>query len=893
MLYNFSSSQSAPIIGKVINPQNEPLELVTVALLHHKDSTMINYTVTDSKGLFKIVENSRDTLLIQLHSTGYIPYFRMISYNKKIVDLKTITLEEETTELDAIVISAVIPVQIKNDTIAFNASSFKVNSDDNIEKLLGKLPGIEIDSDGKIVAQGNEVTKIFVDGKEFFGGDPTIVLKNLSADAIQKVEVIDKKSYESELTGVEDGEKEVVINFTLKKSKQKNGFGKASAGMGSDNRYFSNLNYNRFTTKSQVSVIGKFNNINVTGSNIKGFLKNANGIGDESDDTESDILKNRSLSGYLETGVAGINIGQEFMKKEFLNADYFYNSSVNKGTSHSRRINFSNNSDYDFESENEFENSTKNHNFNFNYKNQSSKTYSLFIDGGLVANQLKSFSARDGSYYNEEDTLVTSKIDDFRNNVEKNSGKIQLRYFQRLQKQGRSFNTKVKLSNQNIFIDNENHSFINRRLNTSNPNTRDILISRDEEFRNSNINFNFIYTEPLGGNHFAKIETHTTVNTNKENTDQQKTITTNNTSNENLMFKYLHTVNNYQSRLVYSYYKKVFNFYSALEFQDLNTSYGQVNQFEFKKSQFYLNPIVTAQYRPKKGVKYKFDYRRLIKNPNPTQSSSIVNDMNPYFIRKGNPNLKTEKINKFLFQATIHNYKNAMSLFSTINYQFSTDAIIQSIDIDEDYIKTRSYQNIGNRKRFNSVIGLTKKINGLGLRYSLRNRFLYNTSNSIINLELNDVEAKNFMVSLSFENYNKNNFDVKTGASFTSNNTTFSIAQDLNRKYTKQQYFTMFDVDVSKRLNFNTQFDFLVFTDDQFTEHQSFSLWNASVSYNLSKNKNSILKLVFIDLLDNNIDIYRRSTSNYFEETTSESLGRYAILSYTYKLNNQKRKKNL
>ena len=169
---------------------------------------------------------------------------------------------------------------------------------------------------------------------------------------------------------------------------------------------------------------------------------------------------------------------------------------------------------------------------------------------------------------------------------------------------------------------------------------------------------------------------------------------------------------------------------------------------------------------------------------------------------------------------------------------------------------------------------------------------MYNTSNSIINLELNDVEVKNFMVSLSFENYNKNNFDVKTGASFTSNNTTFSLAQDLNRKYTKQQYFTMFDVDISERLNFNTQFDFLVFTDDQFTEHQSFSLWNASVSYNLSKNKNNILKLVFIDLLDNNIDIYRRSTSNYFEETTSESLGRYVILSYTYKLNNQKRKKS-
>ena len=186
------------------------------------------------KGDFKIAEDSRDTLLLQLFSTGYLSYFKTIVYKKELTDLKTIKLEEDIKMLDEVVITAVIPVQIKKDTIGFNASSFKINHDDTIEELLGKLPGVEIDIDGKIVAQGNEITKIFVDGKEFFGGDPSIVLKNLSADAISKVEVIDKKSDEEELTGVNDGEKEVVINLTLKKSKTKSGFGKVSGGVGLD-----------------------------------------------------------------------------------------------------------------------------------------------------------------------------------------------------------------------------------------------------------------------------------------------------------------------------------------------------------------------------------------------------------------------------------------------------------------------------------------------------------------------------------------------------------------------------------------------------------------------------------------------------------------------------------
>ena len=286
---------------------------------------------------------------------------------RPLFDNDTITLKEDISSLDEIVIAAVVPVQIKKDTVSFNANSFKINHDDNIEGLLNKLPGIEIE-EGKVIAQGTTVTKIFVDGKEFFGGDPSIVLKNLSADVVAKIEVIDKKSDEAELTGVNDGNKEIVINFTLKKSKKNRGFGKVAGGLGLDNRYFSNLNYNQFNTKAQLSVIGKFNNINVTGSNIQGFLKNADGISDDSDDNgEDDFIKQqKNLNGYLKTVVAGIHYGKELKKKESFNVDYFYNLSENNGVSDTKRVFFSNSNNFNYSSENSYLNTSDNHNLNFN-----------------------------------------------------------------------------------------------------------------------------------------------------------------------------------------------------------------------------------------------------------------------------------------------------------------------------------------------------------------------------------------------------------------------------------------------------------------------------------------------------------------------------------------------
>lgn len=885
------SQTAPPIKGRIVNENKTPLEQVSVALLKQKDSTYINYTLTDGTGAFAFQEAPKDSLLLQFSYLGYESYFESVAYTNTPIELGEIRLKEDTYQLEAVTISAELPIQIKEDTVAFNANSFKVNSSDNLEMLLKKLPGLEIDSKGKVVAQGNEVTKIYVDGKAFFGGDPAIVLKNLSADAIAKIEVIDKKSDEAELTGVADGNKQVVINFTLKASKKNQGFGKASVGIGLDRRYFSNFNYNKFSPKTQFSVIGKLNNINITGSNIQGFLENADGIADESDDDDSHIKASKSLSGYLKTGVGGVNFGHEFNKKEVFNADYFYNLSDNRGMSFSKRISFSNTNNFDYEAENTFNKVSKNHNFNFNYKNRSNKTNSLIIRGRLNADDVLQNTSKSGFYYDEEEALQTTNVQEYRNKNTKKALLFNVNYYQKLKKAGRSFSVGFNTNISQKEKDNTQHTFITRNISSGNLSNSEILALRDEVFNNGQYKFNFKYTEPLGGYHYFKFQSFLKVLNQKEDIYQLKTTVTDANAEELLVYKYNNREGSYQNRMAYSYSAKKLNVFTGVELQELDRSFGVVNQDNFTSSQFYVNPFSTVQYKPTQGVKYRFVYKRIIRSPRTNESSTVINDLNPFFIRRGNPDLKTEKNDDFSLLANIYNYKSSLNFTGSVKYQYSQDAIISNIAIDDEFVKTRSYINSGNRKRLTTAFNFSKKIKGLGVRYALKTNSFYDAYTALVNLQLNDVVAKEHLMGLTLENSNKNAMDLKLGTQYSVNNTSFSIEQDLDRTYTKQHYFSSVDYDFTKQLNFNTQFDYFVFSDNQFATNLHLPLWNMAISYTV-KNSSNIVKLVLIDLLDKNVDFERRSTTNYFEETTSESLGRYIILSYTYRLGQRNKRNN-
>ena len=875
-----SNAQQTNITGKVTDTLNNPLPYASVALLKPIDSTLINFAITEENGEFTLVDNDSGKFLLQVYLSGFSAYFTDIEIKNKSIELPTIKLVENIQSLDEITISAVIPVQIKRDTVAYNANSFKIHHDDNIEDLLEKLPGVELNPDGSIQAQGNEITKIYVDGKEFFSGDPSIVLKNLSAQEIQQVQVIDKKSDEAELTGVQDNEKNYVINLTLKKKKKGRGFGKVAAGLGSEGRYFTDINYNRFTDKNQFSIIGKLNNINVTGSNIQDFLSYSGGLTDDTeDDNTPNTIPKGGLSGVLTTKVGGFNAGFEFRKKEVLNTDYFYSSMENTGTTISKRINFSSNRNFVSNSTTDVNSTNSSHRANFNYENKSNRLQRLFIRGNFTASERDAFTSRESKFIDDNDDLRYTLDQDFENHNERKSGRLFLNYIRNLSPSKRNFSGKFIYDGSSAENSNLQNS-INTRPNSTFE--RVIETSRDNSIRSGTTQIDLNYTEPLGGNHFLKFKSNSMFIRTYEDADQVRQTN----SEDPIPFSY--EIGLDQNRMLsagyYNYNTRVLNIIAGIDFLNLHRKYGHQDNMAYNSTKNYTSPNVSVRYKPNKKSTHYFNLRQQVRAPRLFESSPVVNDLNPWSTLEGNPDLQPEVQKMANLNSTINNFSKSISFYGRLNLQHTSNAIIRTIETDENYQRTRSFANYGNRRNYNLNLNFSQRRKSLGLRYTIGLNGNITHGKSLVQNELNDVMGKMYRTNLTLENNNKTLFDFKVGAIYTKNNSDFSIAKNINRNFSEQHYFVKFDYDITKKLNFNTNFDYHIFKDSNFDEIIETPFLNASISYAVTKDNNGILKFLMIDLFNQKIDIQRRSTLNYFEETTKFGLGRYFIMSFSYRL---------
>ena len=259
------SAMAATITGTVTDRNGDPVD-ATVRLLSAADSSYITGVKADLGGPYTITHVKPGRYVIEATYIGLAAAEQSVTVDSADVDVKPITLSDKSQMLDEVSVVAVkTQIKVMEDTVEFNADSYQSQPNAVVEDLLKRLPGVEVGSDGKITANGREVTKILVDGKEFFGDDPTVASKNLPVNMVDKLQVVDRKSDLARLTGVDDGEDETVINLTVKKGHNNGWFGNAEAGYGTDSRYMGTFNVNRFWNGNQLTLLGNFNNINEPG----------------------------------------------------------------------------------------------------------------------------------------------------------------------------------------------------------------------------------------------------------------------------------------------------------------------------------------------------------------------------------------------------------------------------------------------------------------------------------------------------------------------------------------------------------------------------------------------------------------------------------------------------
>lgn len=261
-------AQSSSITGSVEDTINrKTLPLTSISLLRAKDSVLVHSLRSDNKGEFKITRVAKGEYVIMFTYPAYADYIEKVIVNEnenKSLGKIMLTLRSKILE-EVLVKSKVTAIRLRGDTTEYTADSFKVREGASVEEMLRKLPGLQVDKDGKITAQGQEVKKVLVDGEEFFGNDPTMATKNLQASAINKVQVFDKKSDQAVFSGIDDGQKTKTINLTMKDDKKKGYFGKLELAGGAGDRWNNTLMLNSFRAKRKLSVYGIMSSTGKTG----------------------------------------------------------------------------------------------------------------------------------------------------------------------------------------------------------------------------------------------------------------------------------------------------------------------------------------------------------------------------------------------------------------------------------------------------------------------------------------------------------------------------------------------------------------------------------------------------------------------------------------------------
>lgn len=342
--------------GLVKDESGQPMEAVVVKLLVQKDSSMVTGGVTGANGRFLLSRINAGNYRIVFSYLGYKTISKLVKFSVQdsSVSLGTVMMEPANIELkEAVVVGKVPDIVTKEDTVEYNAGSFKTQPNAVIEDLLKKLPGVEVDKDGKIKAQGKEVKKILLDGKEFFSDDPKVASKNLPANIIEKLQVIDRKSDEARFSGVDDGEDETIINLTVKKGMKKGWFGHVMGGAGTDKRYEFNGMLNRLVDETQISLLGGTNNTGNMGagdmgaSMFSGSSRRFGGGGGKGTTTSTTTGANFNMGktdqlrfgGDIRYGYSNNDVWQKSEQQNFLKDSISYDNSEKTYNTKSHNIN--------------------------------------------------------------------------------------------------------------------------------------------------------------------------------------------------------------------------------------------------------------------------------------------------------------------------------------------------------------------------------------------------------------------------------------------------------------------------------------------------------------------------------------------------------------------------
>lgn len=931
-------AQKGSVKGKLNDTTyREVLSEATVSLLNISDSSVVAYTISNDKGEFEIKNIDTGTFRLNITYQGYQ------AFNKKIVitndsfaiNLATVYMDKKTTLLDEVIVEAP-PITVKKDTVEFRASAFKTKPNSTAEDLFKKVPGMQVDKEGNVKAQGEDIGKVYVDGKEFFGSDPKLATRNITADMIESIQVYDDMSDQAKFTKIDDGSRSKTINIKLKKDRRKGYFGRAVVGGGispedKEFRYDGSFNFSRFNGDQRITVLGAINNINKQSFNfndISGGTSGGNrgggggfggggfgGGGGGRAGGGFGALSSGASGGITRAISGGVNYTDKWAGKIDVTGSYFYSNTKNHAEQTlQRKTNLATAEVADTSAlQNEISVSdTKNQNHRFSLRVeapidsmnsllytptatfQHSQTYTSLLDT-IYRN-----SPKLGGLY-RSNTIQTNNLSD-RDGYNINNN---LLYRRKFNKSGRTFTLGLNNTITNNKTDGYTFSPI-RSYDALGNLIQDSLqnYTSHTDAKSTSTVVSTSYTEPIGNNKIIELNyAYTNSNSTSDKKAKNYDSLTGKYTSDNLAQTNFFENDNIRHRAGANFrvQTNLYNFQlgGAVEFSELvNHTIRPLTNKDTTVTQNFVNfqPIARLNFTFSRTKNLRISYMGRTNQPSITQLQDAPDFSSQLQVTNGNPFLKQEYTNNVNLNYSSFNVASFKFFNANLTFNNTSNKIVNNTDtVPEKYKEFNNTPGaqyvvpVNLNGSFNTSSFLTL---GLPLRGKLKGSSL-NFSNNATYSRTAGILSNNryFTNSLSITQSASVNLDIKgfnvgLNGSFAYNNTTYTgKITSSDQKYYTQVYGVDFNYTFFKTLVYSTDFDYTINTGRGEGYNQSVPLWNTSLALQMLKNKNGELKFSVNDLLNQNQSISRTVADNYIQDSRSLVLKRYFMLTFTYNLN--------
>ncbi len=887
------TSSAIAISGQVLDSLETPLAGASVMLMHEKDSLLESFALVDAQGQFSLATSTPGNYLLQITYVGYGTFVRKISIiaGQDDLDFGRIVLRPAAYELaDVTIMDSFIPILIKDDTIQYHADAFQTRPNATVEELLRKLPGIEVEQDGTIRAQGEEVENILVDGKEFFDDDPKVASRTIPAEIVDKVQLYDEASDFSAFTGIDDGESEKTINLTIKDGKNKGYFGTIEGSYGLDDRYKGSINLNRFTKQMQLSILGDANNLNEQSFSLQDYLTFTGAIeemaegggGIELNDLPRNLFDNAGVS---EIFSGGMNFNYDFNKKTTWRSSYFADYTDNITTGQSTLQNVLDNGAFITSTDSYEQQQLVNHRARFKLKHLFNENEDLTLRANLF------WSDNDNTLQSNSSSVLTdlnSGNATERNNtssLQNLNWQAQANYRKRLSNKGRFFTSSLRLRGQDR--EGAQQLFSNNDFFANDVIYKSELLRQQQDNLSDNLSLNASaqFVEPLGKARFLTLGARQILSQGDRQLDFFNT-------DDGVNYFFDETLSN---QFTSAYIQSSGSASIGLNRKKLKIALGMDYQFtrlnnenrslmsDFGKSFHHVLPSFRFSFNHSSSRSIQLNYNTRIQVPTLEQLQPTVDNRNPLIVTMGNADLQPEYIHEMRLNFNNFNQFYLRSFFTGFTLQYTANPIIYLTSVDADLRQVSAPVNSNGLWRLNGYYDWDRPIQNIDLKLRLRANASFQSGPFAINTLEDRAHTVNFSQTVQFENKYKDKLDIAVGYTGQWIGSAYRESRSLNQQLFNHRLFLNSSWLLGKSWTIVTDFFWDRYAADAFASDQQLTLLDLTVEKSFLDNKLTFY-VKGVNLFDVDQDIQRNSFGNQIQEINRNRLGRLVLFGVSYKL---------